>query len=54
MSSPQPVSIHDVIVKNFWYTNLLHLIPSRLELSRLLRNPGRKRATTREGVGESI
>jgi len=40
MSSPQPVSIADVIVKDFWYKNaVLHLIPSRLELARVLRNP---------------
>ena len=45
MSSPQPVSIQDVIVKDFWYTGaVLHLIPSRLELARLLRHPmGRER-----------
>jgi len=43
MSSPQPVKIEDIIVKKFWYTNQhLHLIPSRLELSRLLRNPAGK------------
>src|SRR5205085_10100546 len=30
----------DVIVKDFWYKNaVLHLIPSRLELARILRNP---------------
>ena len=36
---------HDVIVKDFWYTDaVLHLIPSRLELARLLRHPmGRER-----------
>ncbi len=43
MSGPQPVTIQDVIVKNFWYTDeTLHLIPSRLELARLLRNPAGK------------
>ncbi|MGC3992300.1 MAG: ParA family protein [Chthoniobacteraceae bacterium] len=43
MSSPQPVSIQDVILKGFWYQNsVLHLIPSRLELARLLRNPAGK------------
>jgi len=43
MPSPQPVTIADVIVKDVWYKgSSLHLIPSRLELSRLLRNPAGK------------
>lgn len=38
--SPQPVSIHDVIIKGVWASNMhLHLLPSRLELSRVLRHP---------------
>jgi chromosome partitioning protein len=43
MSSPKPVTIDEVIAKNFWYTDeTLHLIPSRLELARLLRAPAQK------------
>ncbi len=40
---PQPVTIQDVIIKNVWSKNLcLHLLPCRLELSRVLRNPAGK------------
>jgi len=42
-AGPQPVTIHDVIIKNVWWNQVcLHLLPSRLELSRLLRNPAGK------------
>ena len=41
--SPQPVTIQDVIIKNIWSRHVsLHLLPSRLELSRVLRNPAGK------------
>lgn len=41
--SPKPVTIHDVIIKGIWSSRLhLHLLPSRLELSRVLRNPAGK------------
>jgi chromosome partitioning protein len=41
--SPQPVTIADVIIKNIWSRNVcLHLLPCRLELSRVLRNPAGK------------
>jgi len=40
LSSPKPITIQDVIVGDFWYkSSVLHLIPSRLELARILRNP---------------
>ena len=40
---PQQVTIQDVIIKNVWSKNCcLHLLPSRLELSRILRNPAGK------------
>jgi len=40
---PQPVTIQDVIIKNVWWKDVcLHLLPSRLELSRVLRNPAGK------------
>jgi len=40
---PQPVTIQDVIIKNVWSKNCcLNLLPSRLELSRVLRNPAGK------------
>lgn len=39
--SPTPLNIHDVIVKGvgYWKGSILDLIPSRLELSRVLKNP---------------
>lgn len=39
--SPRLLDVHDVIVKNagYWYSSSLDLIPSRLELSRILKNP---------------
>lgn len=41
--SPQPITIHDVIVKQVWSPQVhLHLVPCRLELSRVLRNPAGK------------
>ena len=40
---PQPITIQDVIIKNIWSKGVcLHLLPSRLELSRVLRNPAGK------------
>jgi chromosome partitioning protein len=43
MASPTPITISDVIVKDVWYKgSKLHLVPSRLELSRVLRNPAGK------------
>ncbi|MSU60072.1 MAG: ParA family protein [Pedosphaera sp.] len=40
---PQPVTIHDVIIKGVWASSRhLHLLPCRLELSRVLRNPAGK------------
>jgi len=40
---PQPVAIQDVIIKNVWSRNFcLHLLPCRLELSHVLRNPAGK------------
>ena len=42
-AGPQPVTIKDVIIKDVWWNQVsLHLLPSRLELSRLLRNPAGK------------
>ena len=41
--SPEPIKIEDVIIKNVWSRNFcLHLLPCRLELSRVLRNPAGK------------
>ncbi len=39
--SPRPIDIHDVILKKvgYWASSTLDLIPSRLELSRVLKNP---------------
>lgn len=39
--SPRLLDIHDVIIKNasYWYSKSLDLIPSRLELTRVLKNP---------------
>ena len=39
--SPRPINLDDVIVKNagYWQSSTLDLIPSRLELSRTLKNP---------------
>ena len=39
--SPKSLDIHDLIIKGagFWNLSTLDLIPSRLELSRVLRNP---------------
>jgi len=39
--SPRLLDIHDVIVNNagYWYSSSLDLIPSRLELSNVLKNP---------------
>ena len=39
--SPRPIDLEEVIVKNagYWSTSTLDLIPSRLELSRTLKNP---------------
>ena len=40
---PRPVTIQDVIIKDIWWNKVcLHLLPSRLELSRVLRNPAGK------------
>jgi chromosome partitioning protein len=40
---PLPITIQDVIIKNVWSKQVaLHLLPSRLELSRVLRNPAGK------------
>lgn len=40
-SSPKPLDVHQVIVKKagYWARSTLDLIPSRLELSRTLKNP---------------
>jgi chromosome partitioning protein len=40
-SSPTPLNIHDIIIKRagYWANSTLDLIPSRLELSRILKNP---------------
>ena len=40
-SSPRPIDIQDIIVKKtgYWARSSLDLIPSRLELSRTLKNP---------------
>jgi chromosome partitioning protein len=49
-SSPTPVDIHDVILKKagYWSKSTLDLIPSRLELSRTLKNPtGKERRLAR-------
>ena len=39
--SPHPIDLDEIIVKNagYWSTSTLDLIPSRLELSRTLKNP---------------
>lgn len=39
--SPKPIDIHDIILKKagYWTSSTLDLIPSRLELSRVLKNP---------------
>lgn len=37
--SPRPVDVRDVILERVGYSSNLNLIPSRLELSRSLRNP---------------
>src|SRR5438552_721316 len=40
---PQPITVQDVIIKDIWSKQAtLHLLPSRLELSRVLRNPAGK------------
>lgn len=49
-ASPTPVDIHDVIFKKagYWSKTTLDLIPSRLELSHILKNPtGKERRLAR-------
>ncbi len=43
VAGPQQITIQEIIIKNVWLKNFcLHLLPSRLELSRVLRNPAGK------------
>jgi chromosome partitioning protein len=54
---PQPIAIDDTIIRGVWHSSVhLHLLPSRLELSRVLRNPAgkeRKLAKALAKVGQN-
>jgi chromosome partitioning protein len=53
-SSPQPVNINEIIIKKagYWYRSNLDLIPSRLELSRVLKNPTGKERRFAKSLAE--
>ncbi|HEV2234173.1 MAG TPA: ParA family protein [Terriglobia bacterium] len=53
-SSPRPVEIEDMIIKKagYWANTTLDLIPSRLELSRTLKNPTGKERRLARGLAK--
>jgi len=50
--APRPIDLDDIIVKNagYWSSSSLDLIPSRLELSRTLKNPTGKERRLAKGL----